>query len=504
MISDSRTQGLRAAGFPVGCPSPGTPGKADTYPAPFASKRAWGSPAYGLPTPFTAGIRFFPPDCFDRQQPGPDGQLTTPVPQASHSPITGPTGQDHHAPPTGGTPQPHQPMVKASGSGGAWPRRRPLRTGRTSLPGTPAQASRLSDKGSASMPVFYRGGNSPLAVCAQEPTELPASAVDLSDDMPFAQHAAEGPEPPFPLVRALWFVVGVHNQFAAEREDDGRGVGALHVPHFTRQPFPQPRSALFAGGDDQFADALPIDLAANIEAQERASLGNEDDVSLILVEPQPSGPEPCPKVGLDLLCVFTALAHRHVIVGIPHQHRAPLDRFDVTTDASSMADPGRAFHHLRCHVQQQRADQSGKDGVFGPGALSRIRQFMSDTVGGQRLSPGFPAAFRPLAFACRTILSCWGIPPSSRSAYQPAFPPSWTPDGVSTFHTYETQPGRAPSLSRGRWCLLGREGLSRPTSAHADCQPLPAPLPRPITGNPQSRDVIDGSPNPSGHTRNTP
>jgi hypothetical protein len=61
VITDGRAQGLGAAGFPVGCPSPGTPGQASATPAPATSNHACGSPAHGLPTPFTAGIPFLPP-----------------------------------------------------------------------------------------------------------------------------------------------------------------------------------------------------------------------------------------------------------------------------------------------------------------------------------------------------------------------------------------------------------------------------------------------------------
>src|ERR1700758_4020559 len=61
MMSDGRTQGLDAAGFPVGCPSPGARGQVGSLPAPATSNRACGSPAHGLPTSFTAGIRSLPP-----------------------------------------------------------------------------------------------------------------------------------------------------------------------------------------------------------------------------------------------------------------------------------------------------------------------------------------------------------------------------------------------------------------------------------------------------------
>jgi hypothetical protein len=61
MITDGRTQGLRAAGFPVGGASRGVRGQVAISPVPATSKRACGSPAHGLPTSFTAGIRFLPP-----------------------------------------------------------------------------------------------------------------------------------------------------------------------------------------------------------------------------------------------------------------------------------------------------------------------------------------------------------------------------------------------------------------------------------------------------------
>src|ERR1700752_5376264 len=61
MMPDGRPQGLYSAGFPVGCATPGDLGQVIPFPAPAASNRACGSPAHGSPTPFTAGIRSFPP-----------------------------------------------------------------------------------------------------------------------------------------------------------------------------------------------------------------------------------------------------------------------------------------------------------------------------------------------------------------------------------------------------------------------------------------------------------
>src|SRR3954454_9676042 len=91
MMSDGRTQGLDAAGFPVGCPSPGARSQVGSLPAPATSNRACGSPAHGLPTPFTGGIRFLPPGLI-----GPgcdDGSL-----QAEQAALIGrPVGEHGHA-----------------------------------------------------------------------------------------------------------------------------------------------------------------------------------------------------------------------------------------------------------------------------------------------------------------------------------------------------------------------------------------------------------------------
>jgi len=51
-----------------------------------------------------------------------------------------------------------------------------------------------------------------------------------------------------------------------------------------------------------------------------------------------------------------------------------------------------------------------------------------------------------------------GVAPSSRSAYRT--PNTATdPVGVSTFHTHEPRPGRAPSLPRGRRCSPGPDAV---------------------------------------------
>src|SRR5258708_28686895 len=110
----------------------------------------------------------------------------------------------------------HPANVKASGSGDALLRPRPLRTGRARFPGTTAQASPMGGKclrrrhGCAAF-----GGEPPLAVRVEEPVEGPVLAVDLLDDVLLAQYAPDGHEPLFPLVWAAWLVVGVEQKFPA-------------------------------------------------------------------------------------------------------------------------------------------------------------------------------------------------------------------------------------------------------------------------------------------------
>ena len=71
-----------AAGFPVGCATPVSLARSAPFPVPAASNRACGSPAHGSPTPFTAGIRLFPPGL---ARPGRDGDSI----QADQAEVTG-------------------------------------------------------------------------------------------------------------------------------------------------------------------------------------------------------------------------------------------------------------------------------------------------------------------------------------------------------------------------------------------------------------------------------
>ena len=80
----------------------------------------------------------------------------------------------------------------------------------------------------------------------------------------------------------------------------------------------------------------------------------------------------------------------------------------------------------------------------------------------------FPIAFRPPAFASRSSDSRRGIGPSSRSAYRTTGP---DPDGVTTFHTHEQRPGRAPPIPRGRWCSPGRVASPTGTSRFPAASP---------------------------------
>ena len=60
-LSGVRSRSHFSPGFPCGPLHCGDHGQVAPFPAPAASNRACGSPAHGSPTPFTAGIRPFPP-----------------------------------------------------------------------------------------------------------------------------------------------------------------------------------------------------------------------------------------------------------------------------------------------------------------------------------------------------------------------------------------------------------------------------------------------------------
>lgn len=87
------------------------------------------------------------------------------------------------------------------------------------------------------------------------------------------------------------------------------------------------------------------------------------------------------------------------------------------------------------------------------------------------MSPWFPAAFRPPAFACWASCSRRGIQLPSRSAYQTSPKRHLDPDGVSTFHTSESRPG------------LGALFTPRPSGALTAGQTPPA-VARPLCQGP--------------------
>ena len=96
--------------------------------------------------------------------------------------------------------------------------------------------------------------------------------------------------------------------------------------------------------------------------------------------------------------------------------------------------------------------------LSGPATRAGIRPVIPRRpTEGPTMSPRFPVAFRPPAFASWASCSRRGIPPPSRSAYQAR---RLDPDGVSTFRTCETRPEWAPSLPRGQRCSHGRSDPS--------------------------------------------
>jgi hypothetical protein len=69
-------------------------------------------------------------------------------------------------------------------------------------------------------------------------------------------------------------------------------------------------------------------------------------------------------------------------------------------------------------------------------------------------APGFLLPFGHRPWLVGSSCARWGIEPSSRSAYRPKAGPD--PNGVVVLPMSKLRPGRAPPLSRGRWCAPGR------------------------------------------------
>ena len=101
----------------------------------------------------------------------------------------------------------------------------------------------------------------------------------------------------------------------------------------------------------------------------------------------------------------------------------------------------------------------------------------------------------PLPFGRRRSLLGHPVPAGELSSPygRPTGPKGPDPDGVSTFRTHQTRPGRAPSIARGRWCS------SRPTtiiglrlSHPSDLSLRPATTTHPCEA-PLSRAINEGS-----------
>ena len=93
---------------------------------------------------------------------------------------------------------------------------------------------------------------------------------------------------------------------------------------------------------------------------------------------------------------------------------------------------------------------------FGSGHSPYPASYAGTTGGeGRSCCPGFPAAFRPPALACRVIrfpLRSWAF----LTVGLPATNLAPDPNGVPTFCTYQIRPGRVPPRPRGRRCSPDR------------------------------------------------
>ena len=86
----------------------------------------------------------------------------------------------------------------------------------------------------------------------------------------------------------------------------------MQGPHLAGQPFPESSDGLPAGFDQQLA----VGVAADVEPQEVAALGEVDDSRLVLVEGQTPGCQPPGESRLDLLGLFTAVTDRNEVIGL--------------------------------------------------------------------------------------------------------------------------------------------------------------------------------------------
>ncbi len=111
--------------------------------------------------------------------------------------------------------------------------------------------------------------------------------------------------------------------------------------------------------------------------------------------------------------------------------------------------------------------------LSGPGTSPVSSQLSRTASGGPAIAPGFPAAFRPPAFASRSPCSRPGPGPSLRSAYRapPRCPDP--PRGFHVSHLRDTTGVGAPSTP-GTAVLSPAECRARPAPA-ASQRPVPAP-----------------------------
>ena len=114
---------------------------------------------------------------------------------------------------------------------------------------------------------------------------------------------------------------------------------------------------------------------------------------------------------------------------------------------------------FRCRGHRCFTDSpSPRQHPFGSGICPYPAGYAGRPVKDRSQRPGFPLPFSRRHSLLEPSYARWGSRPSSQSAYRTTTGPD--PNGIITFHLYETRPGRVPPQPRERRCSYDRSDAS--------------------------------------------
>jgi hypothetical protein len=127
-------------------------------------------------------------------------------------------------------------------------------------------------------------------------------------------------------------------------------------------------------------------VAADVEAQEVATLVEVDHAGLFLVEGQPPGQQPRGQPRLDLLGLLPGVAQGEHIVGVPDQDRGIRHRFPGIFAGGAIANSSGLFHAMQGHIHQRGTDHT----ALGCSLFGRGEPTLFDDTGLQPPGDHFP------------------------------------------------------------------------------------------------------------------